>query len=127
MVKSVLVSILALVSLASAASSSKWNSPITYPTIGTVWSFGKTYTVKWRLYSDGVKIPDDATGSLHLHSAKDNRLSYPLRFGFSLSKGYTSVQIPSDLFLDGSFFLSLKGVDSNGNSTRTHSDSFWMF
>ncbi|KAI7862908.1 hypothetical protein BDF14DRAFT_1745828 [Spinellus fusiger] len=126
MVKSVLISIFALVSLAYASDESTWSNPITYPTSGTVWTFGDTRNITWETNAGGVNIPEDARGFLHIAFSSRSGFKHYMDIGtdIPLSTGFYEYNLPLEPIFYGEYKIILEGTDFNGTDTLAKSELF---
>ncbi|KAI7867526.1 hypothetical protein BDF14DRAFT_1801869 [Spinellus fusiger] len=126
MVKSVLVSIFAFVSLAAAAANS-WPLEFKTPTSKTVWEFGKNQTVEWQ-FPEGQVIADGAATYLFLHydhpKEPEGRAFWAVAKDFDINKGSIEITTPAYFTGQKGFNLEIFVDDHSHGRKKEKSDLF---
>lgn len=86
---------------------------MTYPTKGTVWESGKTYTVKWETKDAPVNITGGGnTGRITLRSGVYGELPVLLAWDVHLREGHAKVTVP-EVLSSNDYSLVLWGDSGN--------------
>ncbi|KAI7864668.1 hypothetical protein BDF14DRAFT_1832404 [Spinellus fusiger] len=134
MLKSVLIPVFALASIASAAVAAIADDRlglairITDPTHASRWTGGKNYTVSWKANAAGKKLFDNVTGQLRLYqvSPADEVVDFngANNFTFPISQGSAEVNFPRGLHLYGACYFKLFAEDAYNNIPIALSEPF---
>ncbi|KAI7865371.1 hypothetical protein BDF14DRAFT_1826437 [Spinellus fusiger] len=127
MLKSFIISIVALVSIVSTAND-KWAIQFTYPRYLTTWKAGNRYNVEWSTDVGGNEIPKDARGKLVLTSVYPDPYADLFMeandFDFPLSDGSVEVYIPQGVLNKKSYYLYFISDDVNSSLPLDKSKPF---
>lgn len=89
-----------------------WDPRMTYPTKGTVWESGKTYTVKWETKDAPVNITGGGNdGRITLRSG-DFETPILLAWNVHLRDGHAKVKVP-EVYTASDYSLVLWGDSGN--------------
>ncbi|KAI7863534.1 hypothetical protein BDF14DRAFT_1843132 [Spinellus fusiger] len=126
MIKSVLISILALISLASAAN--RWDIEFINPTADTKWRGASTHTIEWQLYYD-TRVPDGVSTLLFLYqyprSLGDGFTSI-LAHSFDINSGSIEVSLSPEVYGYKRYILELLVFSSKEKETVVQSEPFYI-
>ena len=109
--------VLALFSLASAVPLSLnrrdvWDPPVTYPTNGTIWTAGQTYTVTWDTSTKPAQVTN-YEGIIYLRQGDATLIESPLAQGFNLTQGSVNVTVPANVTAGSNYMIVLMGDSGN--------------
>ncbi|KIY45186.1 hypothetical protein FISHEDRAFT_5943, partial [Fistulina hepatica ATCC 64428] len=98
-----------------------WDPPITYPTTGTIWDVGSTYTVTWDT-SDPPSQVTNYNGELllgYLEDGSENLMvGDPLAQNFNLTDGSVDITVP-DVATRDDYIVVLLGDSGNASPEFT--------